>query len=239
MSTASETCFTSLRQAILDGRYAPGERLPPERRLAGELGVGRVTVRSALTRLSAANLLSVRQGSGYVVRDFRRSGGPDLLADVAALAEEAGAFVDVARDLLLVRRHLAGAVLGRLAERPPTAGDLQRITSAIDAFARAAEAGEGDDTLAARDIDVLMTLLDATGSAVLGLCINPISAALQDLPALRRAIYAAPRENAQGWRALVFWLADPSRLPVDALVAQLEARDASSLERLRAEQGAS
>ncbi|MDP6946474.1 MAG: GntR family transcriptional regulator [Myxococcota bacterium] len=233
MSTAAQSCFSTLRQAILDGRYPAGERLPPERRLADELGVGRVTVRSALTRLSAANLLSVRQGSGYVVRDFRRNGGPDLLAGVAELAGRSGAFVDVARDLLLVRRHLAGAVLGRLAERPPTADHLVRITAAIEAFARAAEAGADDDTLAARDLDVLSALLDATGSAVLGLCINPISAALGDLPRLRQVIYAEPTDNALGWRALAFWLADPSRLPVEALVAQLEARDAAALERLR------
>ena len=179
MSTTAESCFVSLRQAILEGRYPAGERLPPERRLAEELGVGRVTVRSALARLSASNLLSVRQGSGYVVQDYRRFGGPDLLADVADLARQSGAFVDVARDLLLVRRHLASAVLGRLAERPPTADDMLRITRAIEAFAAAVGAGSDDAVLAARDLDVLTTLLDATGSAVLGLCINPITGALQ------------------------------------------------------------
>ena len=78
----------------------------------------------------------------------------------------------------------------------------------------------------------MTALLDATGSAVLGLCINPVSGALQALPQLRRAIYADPQDNAEGWRTLGLWLADPSRVPVDVLVAALEARDAASLERL-------
>ena len=46
VSTAAHACFESLRQAILKGRYVPGERLPPERQLADTLGVGRVTLLS-------------------------------------------------------------------------------------------------------------------------------------------------------------------------------------------------
>ena len=114
MMTSADTCYSTLRREILSGSFAPGERLPPERKLAENFGVGRVTVRSALTRLAAANLLSVRQGSGYVVQNYRREGGPDLLRDVVEIAAHSGAFLDMARDLLHVRRHLARAVLERI-----------------------------------------------------------------------------------------------------------------------------
>ena len=99
--TSADTCFSHLRREILSGSFAPGSRLPPERKLAEDFGVGRVTVRSALTRLAAANLLSVRQGSGYVVQDYRRQGGPDLLRDVADIAANSGAFLNMAIFILL------------------------------------------------------------------------------------------------------------------------------------------
>ncbi|NMG67589.1 aminotransferase class I/II-fold pyridoxal phosphate-dependent enzyme [Azoarcus indigens] len=47
----------SLRQAILDGRLAPGQRLPSGRDLAAQLGVARGTVRVAYERLIAENLV--------------------------------------------------------------------------------------------------------------------------------------------------------------------------------------
>lgn len=47
----------SLRQAILDGRLAPGQRLPSGRDLAAQLGVARGTIRVAYDRLIAENLV--------------------------------------------------------------------------------------------------------------------------------------------------------------------------------------
>jgi DNA-binding FadR family transcriptional regulator len=229
MSTAVDTCFETLRRGILDGDYPPGARLPAERRLAEDLGVNRVTIRSALVRLAGANLLTVRQGSGYQVQDFRRAGGPDLLADIAAQAQRVGAFRGVARDLLLVRRHLASAVLERLAERPPTADDLTRISATIEAFALAVDEGADAEVLAARDLDIVASLLRATGSSVLGLCLNPITGVLQTLPGLKGAIYADPQSNVIGWRALLPWLANPSLAPVSAIVAAFVERDEQSL----------
>lgn len=47
----------SLRQAIVDGRLAPGQRLPSGRDLAAQLGVARGTVRVAYDRLIAEGLV--------------------------------------------------------------------------------------------------------------------------------------------------------------------------------------
>ncbi|MFI7297575.1 PLP-dependent aminotransferase family protein [Streptomyces sp. NPDC050121] len=57
----------ALRDAVRDGRLAPGTRLPATRRLAGELGISRNTVKAAYDQLVAEGYLTARQGSGTQV----------------------------------------------------------------------------------------------------------------------------------------------------------------------------
>ncbi|MFE0256619.1 PLP-dependent aminotransferase family protein [Streptomyces sp. NPDC059010] len=57
----------ALRDAVRDGRLAPGEPLPATRRLASELGISRNTVKAAYDQLVAEGYLTARQGSGTQV----------------------------------------------------------------------------------------------------------------------------------------------------------------------------
>lgn len=59
--------FAQLREAIDGGRLAPGERLPPTRTLAEQLGVNRATVIAAYDLLAAAGLISRHVGRGSYV----------------------------------------------------------------------------------------------------------------------------------------------------------------------------
>lgn len=52
---------------ISEGEYTPGSRLPPERKLAKQLGVSRPSVREALIALEVEGVLDVRVGSGIYV----------------------------------------------------------------------------------------------------------------------------------------------------------------------------
>ncbi|WP_264932417.1 PLP-dependent aminotransferase family protein [Streptomyces sp. A012304] len=54
----------ALRDAVRDGRLAPGTRLPATRRLAAETGISRNTVKAAYDQLVAEGYLTARQGSG-------------------------------------------------------------------------------------------------------------------------------------------------------------------------------
>lgn len=54
----------ALREAVRDGRLAPGTRLPPYRSLAADLGLARNTVAQAYGELVAEGWLVARQGSG-------------------------------------------------------------------------------------------------------------------------------------------------------------------------------
>ncbi|MDQ4040272.1 MAG: GntR family transcriptional regulator, partial [Actinomycetota bacterium] len=76
----SEQVFSDLLEALLSGRYAPGERLPAQRALAADLGVTMSSLREALKRLEQMGLVDSRQGDGMRVRDWRAHGGLDVVA---------------------------------------------------------------------------------------------------------------------------------------------------------------
>ncbi|WP_225849224.1 PLP-dependent aminotransferase family protein [Streptomyces sp. HPF1205] len=59
----------ALREAVRDGRLAPGTKLPPYRSLAADLGMARNTVADAYAELVAEGWLTARQGSGTRVAD--------------------------------------------------------------------------------------------------------------------------------------------------------------------------
>src|ERR671933_2144052 len=63
IARASSSIADQIRQAIVTGRLAEGERLPPERELAEQFNVSRVTVRDALRALEAMGLIEVRVGA--------------------------------------------------------------------------------------------------------------------------------------------------------------------------------
>ncbi len=71
-----------LESLILEGVLRPGEKLPPERELAQELEVSRQSLREALQKLEASNLLETRHGGGTYVRSVIASALTDPLVDL-------------------------------------------------------------------------------------------------------------------------------------------------------------
>lgn len=57
----------ALREAILNGEYGPGDRLPGENPLAAQYGVAAMTARQALRELKAEGLVESRKGAGFFV----------------------------------------------------------------------------------------------------------------------------------------------------------------------------
>src|ERR671934_449313 len=63
VARASSAIADQIRAAIVGGKLQPGQRLSPERELAEQFGVSRVTVRDALRALEAMGLIEVRVGA--------------------------------------------------------------------------------------------------------------------------------------------------------------------------------
>ena len=73
--TAAEVVVTRVRALIDEGTVQSGDRLPPERDLARQLGVSRPSVRSGLKSLAAMGIVQIRQGAGTFI-----TAGPPVLA---------------------------------------------------------------------------------------------------------------------------------------------------------------
>jgi GntR family transcriptional regulator/MocR family aminotransferase len=67
--------YRQIRQAILDGRLRPGDRLSPSRDLARALTLSRATVTVAYERLAGEGFVTTRPGAGTFVSESIASGG--------------------------------------------------------------------------------------------------------------------------------------------------------------------
>jgi DNA-binding GntR family transcriptional regulator len=75
----SEFVFASLRDAIWEGRFTRGERIPEEE-IARSLGVSRTPVREALQRLQERGMLTVGAGRSLVVAELSKQQVLELYA---------------------------------------------------------------------------------------------------------------------------------------------------------------
>lgn len=112
--------IAQLREAVRQGEWPIGQRIPTEPALAATLGVGRNTIREAVRALSHSGLLEVRQGDGTYVRATSEVSG--------AVRRLCGTEL---REVLQVRRMLevAGA---RLAATERTDAELARLRQLHD-----------------------------------------------------------------------------------------------------------
>jgi len=228
--SAVESCEHAIRKRILSGQLAVGDVLPPERQLAEMFGLNRLTIRSALSRLSVRGLVTVRQGSGYRVEDFRVTGGPDLLDGLFGLVMTRPKRLEMIADLLRIRRCIARAILEAIASKPDYDGS--DVDEAIEEFAQLVENHAEIDAIAVGDMAVIRALIDSSQRTVFSLFLNPITTTVTQLSDLRYAIYKDPQKNLTGYRVLQYWLKAPVVDAIEPLVMELALRDEATLRQL-------
>jgi DNA-binding GntR family transcriptional regulator len=132
-----------LRQAVIDGRLAPGARLI-ERELTEMMGVSRTVVREALRQLETEGLIAIIPNKGPVVRELSPGEAKDLYSIRAVLEGYAARlFVEQASDAQV--KSLAQAldlVAGAYAR-----GDAQEVLETKNQFYDVLFAGAGSETL--------------------------------------------------------------------------------------------
>jgi GntR family transcriptional repressor for pyruvate dehydrogenase complex len=70
----TEQVIEHIRRSIAERALRPGDRLPPERELAAQLGISRATLRTGIGYLAAIGILRIRTGVGT----FGADGPPEI-----------------------------------------------------------------------------------------------------------------------------------------------------------------
>lgn len=78
----SDVILAQLEAMIVEGSLLPGQQLPPERELAKQFEVSRPSLREAIQKLEAKNLVVRKQGGGTFVSDSLLGGLSDPLFEL-------------------------------------------------------------------------------------------------------------------------------------------------------------
>ncbi|PAK26993.1 GntR family transcriptional regulator [Streptomyces sp. alain-838] len=173
----TDEAIEKIKDMIVSGRLAPGDRLPKESELAAGLGLSRNSLREAVRALSLIRILDVRQGDGTYVSSL----------DPQLLLEAIGFVVDFHRDdtvleFLAVRRILEPAATAMAASRI-TEAELDALDAALDALG----AEPSVEDLIAADLEFHRAVVRGSGNSVLCSLLDGLS---------------GPTTRARVWRGL-------------------------------------
>ncbi|MEA1262833.1 MULTISPECIES: FadR/GntR family transcriptional regulator [unclassified Microbacterium] len=196
-----------IERDLLDGRLGPGDRLPSERDLASELGVGRSSVREAFRVLEVMGLIRTATGSGPqsgAIVIATPTGGMSALLRLQVAAQ--GFPLD---DVVRTRLVLEDAVVAAMAGAPERDTDrAHELLAAMDA------PGLAPSEFLALDAQLHLSLAEASG--------NTVIAAM--MAGLRSSIESYVQA---GVSAIADWGAMATRLRAEhhALVTAIDAAD--------------
>jgi GntR family transcriptional repressor for pyruvate dehydrogenase complex len=122
-----EVIVDYILKSIDRGDLRPGRRLPSERKLQDELGVGRLALREALARLSALGVIRVEHGRGAFLQE-RVCGETISQALTPLLARRSTKSL---QDLVQARSLIEGEVTALAAVRR-TKADVRRLEAMLD-----------------------------------------------------------------------------------------------------------
>jgi GntR family transcriptional regulator, transcriptional repressor for pyruvate dehydrogenase complex len=171
-----------IREAILEGRLRVDERLPTEEELAGRFGVSRPTIREALKRLAAQNLIRSRRGpaGGTFVNQPSRHEARVAVANAASLLVSLGEFS--LQDIAEARTELE-LVCCRLAAARRTTAHLAVLVAEI----KRQRTRITDEEFCASDVRFHHTIVEAAGNPALDYAAASVLDSLQ--PAVNMIIF--------------------------------------------------
>ncbi|QVQ53484.1 FadR family transcriptional regulator [Spiractinospora alimapuensis] len=166
-ASAVSEIVSQLVSRILAGDIPPGGKLPPERRLAENLGVGRSAIREALKALDLLGLIEIRQGDGT----YLSQGTSSLLPQVVEWGMLLG--TPQTLDLIETRSHLE-VILARLAAERITDDEASALRTCLTRMGFAESAAD----FARADTEFHLTIAAAARNQVLSDILSSIKSLL-------------------------------------------------------------
>jgi GntR family transcriptional repressor for pyruvate dehydrogenase complex len=164
-----------IREAIVAGELKVDEQLPTEEAMAERFGVSRSTIREALKRLAAENLVHSRRGptGGTFLKRPRPDEVGESLSSSVRLLASLGEFI---LDDIVEARFRLGSLCCELAAQRGKAVHFAAMRTEI-AVQRAASLSDVD--FCASDVRFHQALVNATGNSVFCFLLPALNAALQ------------------------------------------------------------
>jgi len=122
-----ELIITQIRDLISSGAVKPGEKLPPERKLAEHLGVSRGQIREAINKLKFYGILKVMPQSGTIVNGIGITAIEGLITNILKI--EKPDFKSLVDTRILLEKEAT-----RLAAINRTKDDLVNMTNALHQY---------------------------------------------------------------------------------------------------------
>ncbi|MBU3177926.1 FadR family transcriptional regulator [Clostridium estertheticum] len=110
----SDKVFNVIQEKIISGEYKPGMKIMSELKLAEELQVSRVSVREAIEKMSAVNIVSKRRGGGTFVNDLKPSVYLNSLIPMITLGQDN--YNDILEFRLIIESEASGLCAQRCSD---------------------------------------------------------------------------------------------------------------------------
>lgn len=163
--TVTARAIERIKEMLASGELTPGQRLPTERDLAGELGLSRSSMREAIRALTAMGVLEARHGAGIYVTRLEPG---DLLETFGVVAEVSRG--DTLLHLVAVRKILEPAAAATAAARLDDAS-LARLREEMAAM----RAGTSSEEIVGHDLEFHRLITEAAGNPVLGALLEALN----------------------------------------------------------------
>ncbi|MBY8974444.1 FadR family transcriptional regulator [Rhodobacteraceae bacterium NNCM2] len=174
-----------IREMILDGRLAVDDRLPGEQELAARFGVSRPSIREALKRLAAQNLIRTRRGAagGNFINRMGWRQARDQFEATATMLVVLG---DVDPTTLAEARLALLTACAPLAAERRSDDDLGAMMTEVEMQERR---GVSDEEFCASDVRFYRALVEGAKNPMLSVQMGSVIEAIQ--PLLNMIIYKA------------------------------------------------
>ena len=169
---AWQIVLEKIESDLLEGTLGPGDRLPPERELAANLGVGRSSVREALRVLEVMGLIRTGTGSGPnagAIIIATPQGGMSALLRLQVAARGVP-FEDVVRTRLVLESAVADALASDPARETAPA---RVVVDAMDAE------GLTPAEFLSLDAQLHLALAEASGNVVIAAMMGGLRTAIE------------------------------------------------------------
>jgi GntR family transcriptional repressor for pyruvate dehydrogenase complex len=162
---STQQVVAHVRGLIERGQLRPGDRLPAERDLAGQIGVSRPTVRAGLRALAAMGVVQSRHGSGTYIPD----GPPVLAAEPLSFLAALHGFTG--EEMYEARRILEVGAAGLAAERATP----EHIATLAEEVAELFASLESPQVFLVHDINFHRAIAAASGNPIIASLVEMVS----------------------------------------------------------------